>query len=182
MASAGVLQRDTRAARLPRPSLRRTRRALAIAVVVLASLAGAYGALATVTQTRELSTGEIRLSVSPGHRGALDVYVPLVDWGARFDREGRLDGVAQTLPNTNLFVAMYVRREAVLSSQIEGTQTTLEDLLTFELDPGGREVPRDVGEVVNYVRAMNHGLARLATLPLSLRLIRELHQQLMTGV
>ena len=95
---------------------------------------------------------------------------------------GRLDGVAQTLPNTDLFVAMYVRREAVQSSQIEGTQTTLEDLLTFEVDPTGREVPRDVEEVVNYVRAMNHGLARLSTLPLSLRLIRELHEELMQGV
>lgn len=84
---------------------------------------------------------------------------------------GRLDGVAQTLPNPNLFVAMYVRREAVLSSQIEGTQSTLDDVLAFELDPKGRELPQDVEEVVNYVRAMNYGLDRLETLPLSLRLI-----------
>jgi Fic family protein len=95
---------------------------------------------------------------------------------------GRLDGVAQTLPNPDLFVAMYVRREAVLSSQIEGTQSTLEDLLTFEVDPHGRKIPRDVEEVVNYVRAMNHGLARLASLPLSLRLIREIHGELLSGV
>src|SRR5712692_8585876 len=95
---------------------------------------------------------------------------------------GRLDGVIQTMPNPDLFVAMYVRREAVLSSQIEGTQSTLEDVLSFELDPKGAEVPRDVGEVVNYVRAMNYGLERLATLPLSLRLIREIHAELLRDV
>jgi Fic family protein len=95
---------------------------------------------------------------------------------------GRLDGVAQTLPNPDLFVAMYVRQEAVLSSQIEGTQSTLEDVLSFELDPRGQELPLDVEEVVNYVHAMNHGLERLATLPLSLRLIREIHAELLSGV
>jgi len=68
---------------------------------------------------------------------------------------GRLDGVAQTLPNADLFVAMYVRREAVDSFQIEGTQSTLEDVLAFELDPSTRDLPDDVEEVVNYVRAMN---------------------------
>ncbi len=95
---------------------------------------------------------------------------------------GRLDGVATVLPNPNLFVAMYVRQEAVLSSQIEGTQSTLEDVLQFELDASGRELPKDVEEVVNYVQALNFGLERLQTLPLSLRLIREIHGQLMKGV
>lgn len=95
---------------------------------------------------------------------------------------GRLDGITQTLPNPDLFVAMYVRREAVLSSQIEGTQSTLEDVLTFELDPAERDLPLDVEEVVNYVRAMNYGLERLTTLPLSLRLIREIHGELLQGV
>ena len=95
---------------------------------------------------------------------------------------GRLDGATQTLPNPDLFVAMYVRREAVFSSQIEGTQSTLEDVLAFELDPATRELPRDVEEVVNYVKAMNADFARLATLPLSLRLIREIHAELLTGV
>ena len=95
---------------------------------------------------------------------------------------GRLDGQTQTLPNPELFVAMYVRREAVLSSQIEGTQSSLDDLLDYELDPTGRELPRDVDEVVNYVRAMNYGLERLSALPLSLRLIREIHRELLTGV
>jgi len=95
---------------------------------------------------------------------------------------GRLDGVATILPNPNLFVAMYVRQEAVLSSQIEGTQSTLEDVLQFEIDAKGREFPKDVQEVVNYVRAMNYGLARLKDLPLSLRLIREIHAELLKGV
>ena len=92
---------------------------------------------------------------------------------------GRLDGLVRVVPDPDLFVAMYVRREAVLSSQIEGTQSTLEDLLEAELDPeraGGRG---DVGDIVGYVRAMNHGLARLESLPLSLRLIREIHRELL---
>ena len=94
---------------------------------------------------------------------------------------GRLDGVAHTLPNPDLFVAMYVRREAVDSSQIEGTQSTLQDVLAFELDPRTKDIPNDVEDVVNYVRAMNYGLDRLSTLPLSLRLIREIHGELLKG-
>ncbi len=95
---------------------------------------------------------------------------------------GRLDGVASVLPNPNLFVAMYVRQEAVLSSQIEGTQSTLEDVIQFELGANGERLPQDVEEVVNYVHAMNHGLRRLSELPLSLRLIREIHADLMAGM
>ncbi|HEX3723781.1 MAG TPA: Fic/DOC family N-terminal domain-containing protein, partial [Nitrolancea sp.] len=95
---------------------------------------------------------------------------------------GRLDGLSQTLPNPDLFVAMYVRREAVYSSQIEGTQSTLDDVLEFELDAGSRDLPGDVEEVVNYVAAMNHGLELLPRLPLSLRLIREIHSKLLQGV
>lgn len=95
---------------------------------------------------------------------------------------GRLDGVASVLPNPNLFVAMYVRQEAVLSSQIEGTQSTLDDVLQFELDASGLNVPRDVEEVVNYIQAMNYGLERLKQLPLSLRLVREIHGLLLEGV
>ena len=95
---------------------------------------------------------------------------------------GRLDGVATVLPNPDLFVSMYVRQEAVLSSQIEGAQSTLEDVLQFEVDSKGRELPKDIQEVVNYVRAMNYGLERLTTLPLSLRLIREIHGKLLEGV
>ncbi len=92
---------------------------------------------------------------------------------------GRLDGVTHTLINPDLFVAMYVRREAVLSSQIEGTQSTLDDVLAFELDPRGQEVPRDIEEVVNYITALRYGLDRLPALPLSLRLIREIHAVLL---
>jgi Fic family protein len=92
--------------------------------------------------------------------------------------------VIQTVPNPDFFVYMYVRREAVLSSQIEGTQSTLEDLLAVELEPqpAWRPLPQDVDEVVNYVRAMNYGLARLSDLPLSLRLITEIHGELLNGV
>jgi Fic family protein len=94
---------------------------------------------------------------------------------------GRLDGVAATLPNPELFVAMYVRREAVLSSQIEGTQSTLDDVLAFEVDSDRSGLPADIEEVVNYVTAMNYGLERLNTLPLSLRLLREIHGTLLSG-
>lgn len=92
---------------------------------------------------------------------------------------GRLDGIVKVIPDPELFVAMYVRREAVLSSQIEGTQSTLEDLLEVELEPDSRNRRGDVGDIVNYVAAMNHGLARLDELPLSLRLIREIHAELL---
>jgi Fic family protein len=92
---------------------------------------------------------------------------------------GRLDGVIDVIPDPDFFVAMYVRREAVLSSQIEGTQSTLEDLLEIELEPDAPRLPSDVGEIVAYVRAMNYGLARLDELPLSLRLIREIHEELL---
>lgn len=95
---------------------------------------------------------------------------------------GRLDGIGSVLPNPNLFVAMYVRQEAVLSSQIEGTQSTLEDVLQFEVDDKSNDLPKDVEEVVNYIGAMNHGIKRLNELPLSLRLIREIHARLMAGV
>ncbi|MCX6567335.1 MAG: Fic family protein [Candidatus Aminicenantes bacterium] len=92
---------------------------------------------------------------------------------------GRLDGVAALLPDLSLFLYSYVRKEAVLSSQIEGTQSSLSDLLLFELEefPG---IPLDdVVEVSNYVRALTYGLARLRDLPLSNRLIREVHEILL---
>ena len=94
---------------------------------------------------------------------------------------GRLDGVSGILPDTHLFLYMYVRKEAVLSSQIEGTQSSLSDLLLFELD----EVPGvpfdDVVEVSNYVAEMEHGLARIREgFPLSNRLIHEVHEILLS--
>ncbi len=94
---------------------------------------------------------------------------------------GRLDGVVNVIPDPDFFVGMYVRREAVLSSQIEGTQSTLEDLLEVELEPDARRAASDVGDIVNYVAAMNYGLKRLDDLPLSLRLIREIHATLLRG-
>lgn len=96
----------------------------------------------------------------------------------------RLDALAIILPNPDLFVAMYVKQEAVLSSQIEGTQSTLEDVLAYEAEHARSDRPPDVSEVVNYVRAMNHGIRRLEKdeFPLSLRLIREIHAELMQGV
>lgn len=114
---------------------------------------------------------------------ALELDRVLLQGLSKADRAlGRLDGVTSILPNPDLFVAMYVRQEAVLSSQIEGTQSTLEDILAFEAEASPHTVPRDVEEVVNYVRAMQHGIARLRSLPLSLRLIREIHGVLLEGV
>ena len=95
---------------------------------------------------------------------------------------GRLAGSIETLPNPDLFVLMYVRKEAVLSSQIEGTQSSLQDLLAAEAQVFDPEQPRDVAEVLNYVAAMNHGLERLASLPVSVRLIREIHAKLLARV
>ncbi len=95
---------------------------------------------------------------------------------------GRLDGATEVLPNPELFIAMYVRREAVLSSQIEGTQASLVDVLEYEADAARKGLPADVGEVVNHIEAMNYGLQRLNDLPLSLRLIREIHEKLLRGV
>ena len=95
---------------------------------------------------------------------------------------GRLDAVSLLVPNPDLFVAMYVRQEALLSSQIEGTQCTLEDVLQFEADPKSIGELKDIAEVVNYVGAINYGLDRLREFPLSLRLIREIHAKLLENV
>lgn len=89
---------------------------------------------------------------------------------------GRLDGVASILPDTPLFLYMYVRKEAVLSSQIEGTQSSLSDLLLFEAEEAPGVPVDDVREVSNYVAAMDHGLKRLKEgFPLTSRLLREIH-------
>src|SRR5471030_2820164 len=93
---------------------------------------------------------------------------------------GRLDSVTTLLPDTQLFLYMYVRKEAVLSSQIEGTQSSLSDLLLFEMDEAPGVPIDDITEVSNYVAAQEHGLARMrGGLPLSNRLIREAHGHLM---
>jgi len=92
---------------------------------------------------------------------------------------GRLDGITMLLPRQELFLYMYVRKEAVLSSQIEGTQSTLSDLLRFETEAQAGQPIDDIREVSNYVDAMMYGLERLEALPLSLRLIREMHGRLL---
>jgi len=95
---------------------------------------------------------------------------------------GGLDTATRLLPNPDLFVRMYVKKEAVFSSQIEGTQASLSDLLEFEAKSIHNGLTSDVQETVNYVKAMNYGLGRLDSLPLSLRLIKEIHSELMHGV
>lgn len=114
---------------------------------------------------------------------------PPIDWTpelrSKFDQAllalGRLDSVSTLLPETSLFLYMYVRKEAVLSSMIEGTQSSLSDLLLFELDQEPGVPLDDVREVSNYVAALDHGLRLLEEgLPLSLRLFREIHGVLLT--
>jgi len=114
---------------------------------------------------------------------------PMIEWSAelrdKFDQAllaiGRLDSVSTLLPDTSLFLYMYVRKEAVLSSMIEGTQSSLSDLLLFEIDQEPGVPLDDVQEVSNYVAALNHGLSRLNEgFPLSLRLIKEIHAVLLT--
>ncbi len=114
---------------------------------------------------------------------------PPIDWTpelrGKFDQAllalGRLDSVSTLLPDTSLFIYMYVRKEAVLSSMIEGTQSSLSDLLLFELDQEPGVPLDDVREVSNYVAALDHGLRLLEEgLPLSLRLFREIHGVLLT--
>lgn len=94
---------------------------------------------------------------------------------------GRLDGAAETLPDTELFVMMYVRKEALLSSQIEGTQASLTEVLELEAKVLDSKKPSDASDVVNYIGALAYGLERLKSLPLSLRLLREIHAELMQG-
>lgn len=114
---------------------------------------------------------------------------PPIEWTpelrGKFDQAllalGRLDSVSALLPDTGLFLYMYVRKEAVLSSMIEGTQSSLSDLLMFELDQEPGVPLDDVREVSQYVRALDHGLKRLEDgLPLSLRLFREIHDVLLS--
>lgn len=97
---------------------------------------------------------------------------------------GELNGLGQMLPNPDLLIGPFVHREAVLSSRIEGTLATARDVYIHEAGQAasGRGTPTDVGEVANYVEALEYGLARLETLPLNLRLLCELHERLMTGV
>ncbi len=92
---------------------------------------------------------------------------------------GRLDGKSVQIPNINLFVGSYVRKEAVLSSQIEGTQTSLVDILDPNIDSNANS---DISDVVNYVDALNYGIYRLKSFPLCSALIKEVHYKLLQGV
>lgn len=92
---------------------------------------------------------------------------------------GRLDGMATTLPDINLFVSMYVQKEAVISSQIEGTQASLIDVLQKDRK---NEKIKDTEEIVNYIKATNYAFKRLEELPLCMRLIKETHSILLSGV
>lgn len=114
---------------------------------------------------------------------------PSIEWSSdlrsKFDEAllslGRLDSITRFLPDTSLFLYMYIRKEAVLSSMIEGTQSSLSDLLLFELEQQPGVPLDDVQEVSNYVMALNYGLKRLEEgFPLSLRLIKEIHGVLMS--
>jgi Fic family protein len=109
----------------------------------------------------------------------IDVLGLLPELGAAERALGRLDGINVLLPQQELFLYMYVRKEAVLSSQIEGTQSTLTDLLRFETAAQAGEPFDDIREVSNYVDAMMYGMERMADLPLSLRLVRDMHGRLL---
>jgi Fic family protein len=116
--------------------------------------------------------------------------VPDIEWTATLRKKfeqahlalGRLDSIANLLPDTHLFLYMYIRKEAVLSSMIEGTQSSLSDLLMYELEQQPGAPIDDVQEVSNYVAALNHGIQRLEDdFPLSIRLLKEIHSILLSG-
>jgi Fic family protein len=119
-----------------------------------------------------------------------DPLPPRIDFDARLLRVlsdadrlvGRLAGEGRSLPNPHLFMRPFIKREAVLSSRIEGTQATLGEILASDAGAAVERSPDDLREVANYVTALEHGIKRLQSLPLSLRLICELHEKLMQGV
>lgn len=120
---------------------------------------------------------------------SLSLDLPLVQALSIADRAlGELAGLGRNMPNPHLLIQPFIRREAVLSSRIEGTQAEIADLYAYEagqlLLPGFRPQPpeSDIREVLNYVHALEYGLERIKTFPLSLRLLRELHERLMAGV
>ena len=119
-----------------------------------------------------------------------DPLPPVLEWTPRLVRAlsdadqvlGRLAGEGRRLPNPHLLIRPFVQREAVYSSRIEGTQSTLGELLASEAGATVERSPEDLREVGNCVAALNHGMKRLDTLPLSIRLVTELHEKLMRGV
>lgn len=132
------------------------------------------GEYAVTSTTGEAVRAFVPRPLPPSPPLVLDAFHPLLDRANQ--ALGRLDGLSTLLPDTELFLYLYVRKEAVLSSQIEGTQSSLSDLLLFENEAAPGVPIDDVREVSNYVAAMQHGLERLRQgFPLSLRLIREIH-------
>ena len=127
----------------------------------------------------EYYTSYVPRKLPPTPPLVMDDLYPLLDQANT--AIGRLDGMSMVLPDPSLFLYMYVRKEAVLSSQIEGTQSSLSDLLLFETEEAPGAPLDDVTEVSCYVSAMNYGLERLKNFPMSLRLIREIHAQLMNS-
>lgn len=110
----------------------------------------------------------------------LDVDLALVSRLSAADRAlGILSGAGRSMPNPHLLSQSLLRREAVLSSRIEGTQASLSDLVLFEAQPGRTDLQGDVGEIFNYVSAVTHVLAPTRRLPLSLSLLREAHEILL---
>ncbi len=101
---------------------------------------------------------------------------------SKADRDlARLDGITSVLPNPDLFIAMYFKKEALLSSQIEGTQASFEGVLEFEADLVPKEDISEIKEVVNYIKALNYGIERLVETSMSLYLIKEIHKTLLEG-
>jgi len=120
--------------------------------------------------------------IPPGLPPAVSFGPELVSALSAADRNlGLLAGAGEWLPNPHLLIRPFIRREAVLSSRIEGTQASVADLVLFEASPNATDSP-DVHEVANYVRALELGVREDRPLPISQRLIRELHEALMTGV
>jgi Fic family protein len=115
---------------------------------------------------------------------------PEIDWTPQLVRSlsdadrliGQLSGEGRQMPNSHLMIRPFIKREAVLSSRIEGTQTTLGELLANDAGATVKRSPDDIKEVDNYVKALDYGIQRLESLPLSLRLVREVHKKLMEGV
>lgn len=139
---------------------------------------------------------ESRMGVTVRQKGGYQAYIPKPlppDPPVNFDDElhhllseadralARLDGMTTVLPNTDLFVAMYVKKEALLSSQIEGTQASLQGILQFEADMIPSDDINEVKEVINYIRAMNDGLARISCEVFSLEMLQEIHGILLKG-
>ena len=93
---------------------------------------------------------------------------------------GKLDGVTQLLPDKDFFILMFIRKDAASSSQIEGTNATMMEAIEAETFERASDLPDDVDDILHYITALNHGIKRLADLPLSLRLLKEIHLELMT--